>query len=192
MPMLSPLKREKKFYNHFDFLVKTSHPAIITPVSSNIGTGHLYNLLDNLRKRAYRPIVYLHTDIIPVEGTQCDLLSCPKDVVEMANQYPDFYFVMAHCGRWCHATERDIADVKNVYIDTSIAPLFLIIKSLGVVGKDRVVFGSDYPYSHPKIELQKIQLLPVPESVREAILFRNFQKLVSYVSDSSDVAVGFS
>jgi len=139
----------------------------------------LRNLLDDLQSRRYRPVVYLHTDIIPVEGTHCEELNCPKDVIRVARKYPEFPFVIAHCGRWCDATREGITRVDNVYIDTSIAPLFLIRKSLSIVGADRVLFGSDYPYSHPRIELEKILLLNLPDDKTEAILSGNFSRLVS-------------
>ncbi len=137
------------------------------------------NLLDELASRNYKPLVYLHTDIIPVEGTRCQDLNCPRDVIKTARRYPDFAFVMAHCGRWCESTEKGIAQVGNVYIDTSIAPLFLIRKYLSILGADRILYGSDYPYSHPRIEQEKIFLLGLSPRDTEAVLAGNFRKLLA-------------
>ena len=70
-----------------------------------------------------------------------------------------------------------------MFIETSIAPLFLIKECLSIVGSDRVVFGSDYPYSHPRIELEKIFLLDLAEEDTEAILGGNFRRLLSNHTD---------
>ncbi len=132
------------------------HP---TAQQFRIASASMCKMLTECLKHNYRPSVYIHTDIIPVEGTSCQRLNCPKDVISLAREFPQFNFVIAHCGHWCKATETDIVEVNNVYIDTSIAPLFLLRKSLAIVGNKRMVFGSDFPYSHPQIELQKIALL---------------------------------
>lgn len=169
------------FREILDFAEMNRIPVMkLHPTSQNfkLSSPCLRNLLEDLGIRKYRPIVYLHTDIIPVEGTHCEELNCPKDVIAIAKRYPEFQFVIAHCGRWCDATREGIIRVDNVYIDTSIAPLFLIRKCLSIVGADRVLFGSDYPYSHPRIELEKILLLNLPDHDTEAILSGNFSRLV--------------
>lgn len=144
-----------------------------------ISSPCLRDLLDELLGTRYRPLIFVHTDIIPEEGTGCEMLNCPKDVMQVARSYPDLCFVIAHCGRWCEATRLGIARVDNVFIDTSIAPLFLIKKCLSIVGSDRVVFGSDYPYSHPRIELEKISLLRLSDKEAESILAGNLRRLFS-------------
>jgi predicted TIM-barrel fold metal-dependent hydrolase len=151
------------------------HP---TSQGFKINSPCLRDLLDEILGTPYRPLIFVHTDIIPEEGTGCEMLNCPKDVMQVARSYPDLCFVIAHCGRWCEATRVGIAKVDNVFIDTSIAPLFLIKKCLSIVGSDRVVFGSDYPYSHPRIELEKIFLLNLPEKDTEAVLGGNLRRVL--------------
>ena len=153
---------KEEFSETLDFAEKNRFPVMkLHPTAQEfkVSSPLFRNLLDDLQARRYRPVVYLHTDIIPVEGTHCDRLNCPRDVLKVARRYLDFCFVIAHCGRWCDETREGIGKVDNVFIDTSIAPLFVIKKSLSIVGAQRVVFGSDYPYSHPRIELEKIFLL---------------------------------
>ncbi|MCK5083092.1 MAG: amidohydrolase family protein, partial [Candidatus Omnitrophica bacterium] len=41
------------------------------------------------------------------------------------------------------------------------------------VGAAKILFASDYPYSHPAIELQKIQLLVKNKKDLELILYKN-------------------
>ena len=173
---------KKDFRDTLDFARKHRIPVMkLHPTSQGfrITSPCLYNLLDELLGSRYRPLIFVHTDIIPEEGTGCEMLNCPKDVMEVARRYPDLCFVIAHCGRWCEATRVGISKVDNVFIDTSIAPLFLIKKCLSIVGSDRVVFGSDYPYSHPRIELEKIFLLNLADKDTESILGGNFRRLLS-------------
>jgi len=143
-----------------------------------IASASMRKLLGDCLQLNYRPVIYIHTDIIPVEGTSCQRLNCPKDVITLAREFSQFNLVIAHCGHWCKATEKDIIEVNNVYIDTSIAPLFLLRKSLAIVGYKRMIFGSDFPYSHPRIEMQKIALLGETSQGLKDILGANIIKVL--------------
>ncbi len=179
---------KKDFRQTVDFARQHRIPVMkLHPTSQEfkIDSPCLRDLLDDVLGSGYRPLVFVHTDIIPEEGTGCDMLNCPKDVIQVARRYPDLGFVIAHCGRWCEATRIGIGKVDNVFIDTSIAPLFLIRKCLSIVGADRVVYGSDYPYSHPRIELEKIYLLNLPRKDAEAILGGNLRRVLAASASSA-------
>jgi uncharacterized protein len=45
-------------------------------------------------------------------------------------------------------------------------------------GAHKVIFGSEYPLSHPAVELKKILLLPITEAERERILSENIRELL--------------
>ena len=64
-----------------------------------------------------------------------------------------------------------------VYADTSTAALPEIKDFLRRYGSDRLLFGSDYPFSQPRTELDKILSLNLPESQIQAILGDNFRRL---------------
>ncbi len=65
----------------------------------------------------------------------------------------------------------------RVYADTSTAALPEIKDFLRRYGSDRLLFGSDYPFSHPQTELAKILGLNLPEAQTRAILGDNFRRL---------------
>ena len=65
----------------------------------------------------------------------------------------------------------------NLYADTSTAALPEIKDYLRRYGSDRLIFGSDYPFSQPQLELDKILSLNLPEAQTQAILGDNFRRL---------------
>jgi uncharacterized protein len=65
----------------------------------------------------------------------------------------------------------------NIYADTSTAALPEIKDFLRRYGRDRLLFGSDYPFSQPRTELDKILSLNLPEADTRAILGDNFRRL---------------
>jgi hypothetical protein len=65
----------------------------------------------------------------------------------------------------------------SVYADTSTAALPEIKDFLRRYGSDRLLFGSDYPFSLPQTELDKILGLNLAEAQTRAILGDNFRRL---------------
>jgi hypothetical protein len=65
----------------------------------------------------------------------------------------------------------------RVFADTSTAALPEIKDFLQRFGSQRLLFGSDYPFSQPRIELDKILSLNLPEADTRAILGDNFRRL---------------
>lgn len=53
-----------------------------------------------------------------------------------------------------------------------------VLGTVEKAGASKVLFGSEYPLSHPALELQKILLLPITEAEREQILGGNARNLL--------------
>ena len=64
-----------------------------------------------------------------------------------------------------------------IWADTALAGMAEIKDYLGRYGSERLMFGSDYPFSRPDTELAKILSLDLPESAAQAILGGNFRRL---------------
>jgi hypothetical protein len=64
-----------------------------------------------------------------------------------------------------------------VYADMAVAGQPEIRDYLQRYGSERLMFGSDYPFSHPDTELAKILGLGLPEAQTQAILGGNFRRL---------------
>jgi len=79
------------------------------------------------------------------------------------------YRAIASAGLW---------ELHRVYADTSLASRAEILDYLQRFGEDRLLFGSDFPFGHPRRELDKILDLDIPESTREKILHHNIRELL--------------
>jgi len=75
-------------------------------------------------------------------------------------RHPNISFILAHAGKDAH---RDAAAVAkrcpNVFLDASTLSIYRTLTILKRVGPDKIVFGSDSPYSHPGIEFYKYNLI---------------------------------
>ena len=65
----------------------------------------------------------------------------------------------------------------HVWADMAVAGLPEIRDYLHRYGSERLMFGSDYPFSYPDVELAKILSLKLPEAQTQAILGGNFRRL---------------
>ncbi|MBV9279320.1 MAG: amidohydrolase family protein [Chloroflexi bacterium] len=90
--------------------------------------------------------------------------------LEFVLRFPSLDIIIPHLGSRSggQATMlRALWDRPNVYFETSLAPIDETAVSR--VGAGRLLFGSGYPYGDPEAELDKIDRLPIPESVKESI-----------------------
>ena len=52
----------------------------------------------------------------------------------------------------------------NVYLETSGMPMHTKIReAVDRIGADRVMYCSDAPFHHPRVEMEKVAVLPVPD-----------------------------
>ena len=128
------------------------------------------------------------------------LVRCsPKMSRHVVDEIGDFKFVLAHMGGWKNWTEvpEYLADTK-VYIDTAFSTGVIIPRSdskwndddlnllkenefLSLVKKfgiDRVVFGTDSPWSSQSESIKFIQQLPMSLEEQEKILGKNAEKII--------------
>jgi hypothetical protein len=70
----------------------------------------------------------------------------------------------------------------NVYGDTSAVRRFdYIVQAVKRAGPHKVIFGSDGPWLHPGVEIEKIRLLGLPPREEALILGGNAYRLLSQV-----------
>ena len=104
--------------------------------------------------------------------------SSPEKLSKVLEIFPNLKVVAAHLGgyaRWDEA--RRFLHGKNLYIDTSSSLWRLTPEEatdiIRVHGVDKVLFGTDYPISSHKAELERFMKLPLTEDERERILWKN-------------------
>ncbi|MEI8408967.1 MULTISPECIES: amidohydrolase family protein [unclassified Kribbella] len=104
----------------------------------------------------------------------------------LATEYPDVNFIVPHLGSFADdwsaqlAFTRALADHSNLFTDTSGVRRFdLLEKAIRRAGPEKVLFGSDGPWLHPGLELEKIRLLRLPPEAESLVLAGNFLRLTA-------------
>ena len=101
--------------------------------------------------------------------------------VALARQFPKTNFILGHMG-FGPADQEGLAaaiELNNFFLETSTGNFLHIKEAVRRAGPSKIIFGSEFPLSHPAAELKKIQLLNLPENDTEMILHRNIKALLS-------------
>jgi uncharacterized protein len=114
-----------------------------------------------------------------------DVVGRPYLIEMIAAQYPDVNFIIPHLGSFAddwraHMQVVDqITRLRNVYADTSGVKRFdYVVSAVRRAGARKVLFGSDGPWLHPALELQKIRLLGLPPQDEALVLAGNVLRLL--------------
>ncbi|MTV50395.1 amidohydrolase family protein [Heliobacillus mobilis] len=106
--------------------------------------------------------------------------ACTAKFVSLAKQYPKVNFILGHMGFGPADQEGLEAAVSldNFFLETSTGSFLHIQESVRRAGPSKIIFGSEFPLSHPKAELEKILLLKLSDDEREKILGKNIAELI--------------
>ena len=113
-----------------------------------------------------------------------NLVHCtPLMIRRVMDTVPDLTIVAAHMGS--HALWHDVEELllgRDLYIDTSYSWYQLgeagMMRMIQKHGADRVLFGTDSPWTCAEAEAMRIRSLPLPDVDIDAILYRNAQRLL--------------
>jgi len=104
----------------------------------------------------------------------------------VAGEYPDVDFIIPHLGSFADDwdAQRRFIDIlvrhPNVFTDTSGVRRFdLLVEAIRRAGSAKVLFGSDGPWLHPGIELEKVRLLGLPAAAEQLICGGNLVRLLA-------------
>ncbi len=110
----------------------------------------------------------------------------------LARQYPDVNFVVAHLGSFAddwraqQAVVDQLVRHRNVFADTAGVRRFdYILQAVRRAGPRKLLFGSDGPWLHPALEMQKIRLLGLPPRAEGLILGGNALRLLRPVASGA-------
>lgn len=113
-----------------------------------------------------------------------DIVGETSSVELLATQYPDVNFIIPHLGSFADDWRAQLHLIPmlerhaNIFTDTSgIRRFDLLEKALDRAGAKKILFGTDGPWLHPAVELEKVFQLKMSESEREWILSKNFLRL---------------
>lgn len=106
--------------------------------------------------------------------------STPFIWAEYARKFPNIDFLFTHTGYYEFglSTIQAVKELKNVWVETSgQMDVEVLIKSIDVLGPERVCFGTDWPYKPVNIEIEKFYELKIPEDNLEYIFHKNAEYL---------------
>lgn len=115
----------------------------------------------------YEAPVYTHTLYNPGASTE--------RFVSLAKQFPQVNFVLGHMG--FGPADQDglqaAVELDNFFLETSTGNTLHIEQAVRRAGATKVLYGSEFPLSHPKVELEKILVLKLPQTAQEQVLGKN-------------------
>ncbi len=115
----------------------------------------------------------VYTHVLPNPGMTT------ADFAALARRHPGTNFILGHMGFGpADADAIELAgELANFYLETSLGNFLTLSDALAALGPDKLIFGSEFPLSHPRVELSKIELLD--SSAHSAILCDNILRLLT-------------
>ncbi len=109
--------------------------------------------------------------------------SLPWSIGELAEKYSDVRIVMLHMGHghgvYIQAAINTAKRYGNIILETSGMPMHTKIKeAVRTVGERRVVYGSDIPFHHSSVELQRVKMAGLSEGDLRLVLHDNSAALL--------------
>ena len=144
-------------------------------------------------------------DLIVVTHTGLDIgfpgvVRCsPQMAKNVIDTLGEFKFILAHMGGWKNWSEvLTLLASKKIYLDTSFSTGKIIPRSdsrwqeedlklldaaqfmtfIKVFGADKILFGTDSPWTSPKVSIEFIKNLPLSNDDKNKILGGNAQRLL--------------
>jgi predicted TIM-barrel fold metal-dependent hydrolase len=105
-------------------------------------------------------------------------------LVTLAKQFPKTWFIMGHMGFGpadCEGVAA-AATLDNFFLETSTCNFLHLQAALPQVGSTKLIFGSEFPLSHPAVELHKVLLLKITDQEQDNILGENIRALLRFAT----------
>ncbi|MDD4160341.1 MAG: amidohydrolase family protein [Synergistaceae bacterium] len=154
------------------------HPALQRIYPADEQYFPIYDLA-----RALNLIVTFHVGFDP--SYPDELNASPESMLKIAKNFPGLRIVAAHLGglKMAENVLDAVAGQSDIYMDTAYCAdpwldrglLREIIKKHGA---ERILFGSDYPWHLPSMEISLIRSLDISEEEKEMILGGNARQLL--------------
>ena len=75
---------------------------------------------------------------------------------------------------------------SNIYLEMSGMPMGVQIRqAYEEIGPERIMFGTDSPFHHPSVEIQKVLTCGLPEKAMEQVFYYNALRLFAPASSTS-------
>lgn len=122
----------------------------------------------------------------PISGAV--VRATPEKFARAAEKFPELTFVIAHLGgmdMWDDVEKYIAGRFENVYLDVSVIAGYIgseqLLRIIRIHGADKILFGSDCPWSEPVDEIRMIEDLPLDAEEKELIFYKNAEKLINLI-----------
>ena len=104
--------------------------------------------------------------------------SLPWSIALLAERFPHVKVVMIHMGHghgvYIDAALKMAKRYPNIYLEMSGMPMGVKIRqAYEEVGKNRIMFGTDFPFHHPSVEIQTVLTCGLKEEAQKQIFYDN-------------------
>lgn len=121
----------------------------------------------------------IHSSKITRFGKEASINTDPERAVRLAPDFPGLNIIVAHMAAGSWEAMDVIAKTDNLFMDTSInGTTFTMKMAVERMGPDKLIFGSDAPYSDQEIELLKVKKAEISQQDKGKILSGNISKLL--------------
>lgn len=164
---------------------------------TNIDDAKFLRILDRAAELDLIVVTHAGLDI----GFPGVIRCSPQMIKKVVDTIGNFKFVLAHMGGWKNWDEvlEILADTK-IFMDTAFSTGEIIPRSdfhweksdlkllssaqfmnfVKVFGEDRILFGTDSPWTSPKPSIEFIKKLPLEDGGKDKILGLNAKKLLAF------------
>lgn len=106
-----------------------------------------------------------------------------KYLVDCARRHPEIDFVAAHCGGTAKGNIERLAKLseglENMYVDTSFRSHEDIELMINLFGRERVMFGTDYPFGSYKRQIEQVMIATEgDQELRDLVFYKNANRLL--------------
>ena len=104
-------------------------------------------------------------------------------LADCARRHPEIDFVAAHCGGTASGNIERLAELTegldNLYVDTSFRSHEDIELMIRLFGRERVVFGTDYPFGSYKRQIEQVRIATEgDQELRDLVFWKNANRLL--------------
>lgn len=173
----NPLEGEKSVQEIYDLVQNEGFSGIkLNPLRhAYVADAECLDPIMEAARELHIP-VFIHSGHAPY--------ALPWSIALLAERFPDVNIVMIHMGHghgvYIDAALKMARRYSNLYLEMSGMPMNSKIKeAYETVGSDRIFFGTDAPFHHPTIEMQKVITSGLPEKEIEDVFYNNLQKFMA-------------
>ncbi len=109
--------------------------------------------------------------------------SQPALIGELATRFPEVTVIMAHMGMHNYRDAMYVASKEpNVVLETAVQPWAhrMARDVVDRIGVGRLVWGSDAPLHHPRVEMTKIEVSALTEEEKAAVMGGNIARILHW------------